>query len=772
MAAGCLHPSQEPVYEASIRRTAGGIPHIRADDLGSLGFGTLYAMAEDNHCILADHYLTLAAERARHLGAENGNLESDLFYQFLIDRGDAARPLPEDLEQLFAGAAAGYNHYLRTASLGNELPEAGGDPRCAGASWLRAVEAIDVKRVSRVDYALAYMRPIIIAAAPPESDEVAHLTSPSPLGAGRDLVAVVEAYLDVPKQGGSNGVAIGRAASLNGTGLLLANPHMPWNEPFQRFYPMHQTIPGEFDVVGANLIGRPRVGFGHSAHVAWTSTVSTAKRLSFYRLDLDPSDPTRYLFDGESIAMTPHRVTVSTRTPSGQVEDRTHTFYETHFGGLLVESEFFGWTEKNAFAVRLLDADWRGETSLLDQYRARSVHELKAVHDRDQFLPVNLVAADRQGEVLYADPGPIPNLPDDLVSACAVLGGAALDGTRSECQWRDSPGAVVPGIFAPDELPWLVREDYVTNSNDSYWLANPASPIEERAKTLGSVETPRTLRTRSGLEMLAREIDREGGVTLDGLRALALSNENYAGQLIRDDVVALCAETPEVTIDGGRVVSLNEACRVLAEWDLRANLESRGAPLFRQFLAAANGGRYTRELPDAFAPASAFDPTNPVATPRGLARSANQAVLESLASAVVSLTDVGIALDAALGDLQGVRRNGDRIPLHGGPEFEGIFNKIEADFRGADGYPDVDRWSSSWILAVEFAEEGPRTYGILTYSLSANPGSPHFADQTRLYSQKRWLELPFHHEDIEAATDRAYTVRAERSSFEAARGSD
>lgn len=778
----CMTPHGGAVYEAKIRRTEGGIPHIVAADLASLGFGTMFAMAEDNYCILAEQYITFGAERSRVLGGGEGNRESDLFYQFLIDRGDAAEPLPANLEALFEGAAAGYNHFLATLDESDPAESdpaewQRADPTCSDALWLRAAQAIDIKRVSHVDYALAYMRPIIVAAAPPAPPDVGRPTrgeasegaakssaasgsSPPPTEA--QIASLVEAYLEVPKQGGSNAIAIGREAALNGRGLLLANPHMPWDEPFQRFYPMHQTVPGEFDVIGANLIGRPRVGFGHTANVAWTSTVSKAKRLSFYRLELDPSDPTAYLFDGESIPLKRHEVTVSVRAESGELEDHSHTFYETHFGALVVESPFFAWTPESAFAVRLLDAGWRGETSLLDQYQAQSVRELKAIHDRDQFLPVNLIAADRTGEVLYADPGPIPNLPDDLMAECAVLGGAALDGSRSECQWRSSADAAAPGIFPPAALPSLFRSDYVTNSNDSYWLANPAAPLEHYARTLGAEGTPRTLRTRSGLEMVAREIAKRDGVSLDALRSLVLSNENFSGQLIRDDVVSFCRETSEIAIAGGRVVSLVAACRVLEEWDLHANLESRGAVLFRQFLAAANAGQYTRGLPASFTPAVAFDPTRPVATPRGLDPSAAPGVLENLAKAILALEEAGIPLDAKLGDVQSVTRNGERIPLHGGPEFEGIFNKIESDFRGAEGYSKVDSWSSSWILAVEFREEGPKAFGILTYSLSANPASKHYADQTRMYSKKEWIALPFRDEDVEAAAQRSYLVRGPR----------
>ncbi|MBW1882795.1 MAG: penicillin acylase family protein [Deltaproteobacteria bacterium] len=227
--------------------------------------------------------------------------------------------------------------------------------------------------------------------------------------------------------------------------------------------------------------------------------------------------------------------------------------------------------------------------------------------------------------------------------------------------------------------------------------------------------------------------------------------------------MTLCRAAPHFVLDDGGAVSLAEACEVLARWDLHANVDSRGAHLFRQFLAEANQNRHVRQLPASFAVDVAFDESDPIATPRGLDTSHNSELLAILAKAVQSLEQAGIPLDAALGELQGVTRNGDWIPLHGGPEYEGIFNKIEARFQGAAGYPEVTKWSSSWILAVEFSEAGPRARGILSYSLSANPSSPHFADQTRMFSRKEWLELPFHEADVEAAALRKYRVRGPRS---------
>ena len=37
----------------------------------------------------------------------------------------------------------------------------------------------------------------------------------------------------------------------------------------------------------------------------------------------------------------------------------------------------------------------------------------------------------------------------------------------------------------------------------------------------------------------------------------------------------------------------------------------------------------------------------------------------------------------------------------------------------------------------------PDTRTILTYSQSANPDSPYFADQTRMFSNKEWVDPPF-----------------------------
>jgi acyl-homoserine-lactone acylase len=615
-----------------------------------------------------------------------------------------------------------------------------------------------------MNFLLPFVSGLITSAQPPSSElaasgdkargQSATSDKPTPAMLGEVQLAWNE-FIEPFQRAGSNGVGLGTQATVNGKGMLATNPHLGWSG-IDRFYAFHQMLAGEFNIVGANVIGRPQVGFGTTEHVAWTSTVSTASRNTFYQLILNPDNPTQYDFDGEFRDMIQETVTVQVPDGFGGFEDRTHTFYSTHFGAYLVGG-FFPWNNFVAFALRPAGSGWRGVDALVDQYQAGTVRELKAVHDAGQFLPSNLVAADSSGEALYADPGPVPHLTDVQLSACTPFG--SVLGNISFCQWGSDADAAAPGIWGPGNLPSLFRRDYVSNSNDTFWLANPAEPLTGFQSNLGVPGSEQTLRTRSTNLMVKRRLNGTDGLgatkfTLDQLQTIMLSNQNYSGQILRDDLVTLCEANPSVTLDDGTIVDISAACPVLADWDLHDNLDSRGTHVFREMIAAtSSNARSSRRLPDSFNYAVPFDEGNPLTTPVGLDTQDNPAVLDALAKAVLKLEEAGIALDDELGNLQYALRNGEVIPLHGGPESQGVFNKVTADFdAAAGGYPEPNS-GSSWIQATSFTDGGPVSRGILTYSLSPNPDSPHYADQTRLFSQKEWVDLPFTADEVAAAAE-------------------
>ena len=61
-------PSSASVYRAEVVRTTYGIPHITAEDFGSLGYGEGYVAAEDHVCNIADAMVTARGEQALYFG--------------------------------------------------------------------------------------------------------------------------------------------------------------------------------------------------------------------------------------------------------------------------------------------------------------------------------------------------------------------------------------------------------------------------------------------------------------------------------------------------------------------------------------------------------------------------------------------------------------------------------------------------------------------------------------------------------------------------------
>jgi acyl-homoserine-lactone acylase len=757
---------------ATVRITSYGIPHILADDHASAGFGYGYVFASDNICVIADSYVTVNAERSRHFGPDdtyvlggngttNTNLDSDFFFQRIIDRGivedlvaqePPLGPLPE-IREAIRGYVAGYNHYLR------EIGGADGisDPQCAGEEWVREIDEMDVYR--------RFYQLILLASQGIAIDEIGGAQPPPPgdLSAGEptigeDDLTELEHRFDDMRGIGSNAYAIGRDLTDNGRGLLLGNPHFPWSGS-ERFYQAHVTIPGVMDAAGASLFGVPIVLIGHNADVAWSHTVSTAFRFTPFQLTL-AGDPTRYVTDEGVREMERDEVTVTVKRDDGGLGEETRTLYWTEYGPVLtgiLGLPIFPWTHATAFAMGDANADnFRILNHFYEKNLADSVGTIDRILRHYLGIPwVNTIATDRHGDAYYADISVVPHVTDEHAQECstamgqvtfAALGLPILDGARTACGWGSDADAPIEGIFGAGNLPTLSRDDYTANMNDSYWLTNPREPITGYDRIIGDEETERTLRTRIGLTNLEDRLTSDGELepfTTETVTDIAFDNRQYAAELAYegDALVGMCEQMESLDLLGSGDEDPCEAlARWASEWDLRDDIDAEGALLFRRFWTHASGA-----VPSPWR--EPFDPGDPVDTPRDL-NTEHPGVRHALRQAVSDLQNAGIPLDAPLGAHQYVERGGERIALHGGPGTLGLFNAMNFQWAPDEGYTHIPH-GTSYVQVVHF-QEGPcpdvRT--ILTYSQSSDPTSPHHTDQTHLYADKEWVEVPFCEEDI------------------------
>jgi acyl-homoserine-lactone acylase len=575
-------------YDAEVRWTSYGIPHVIADDFGSVGYGSGYALARDHLYTLADRIVMVRSERSKYFGGEY--LDEDLALKALRMvryAEEGFRGLPEDIKTAIIGYAAGYNRYIEEVGPSG-LPEG-----CRDEEWVKPATHIDL-----LAYYLylgqfssgALLTDLVGTAQPPTAARVA---PPPP-------VAILAPFERLPL--GSNGWGLGRDRTESGKGMLLSNMHFPAVGPKQ-WFENHLTVSGSLDVYGVSLLGVPVVNMGFNDRIAWTHTVSYTPRFTGYILELEPGDPTRYLHEGEYRDMEAEPMEVEVLNEDGSLRVEVRVMYRSHLGPIL-NAPVVGWTLYSVLTYR--DANENNlavAPTWLAMNKASNLEEFQRAHEEHQGVPwVHTLYADIEGNAYYVDSGVTPNLAPEslgaweklkgtnyLVQAFAEAGIYVFDLVDPLFEWVDDDRSPRAGIVPFEAAPGVVRSDYVFNASDNYWLANVAEPLVGHSFIYGEVETPRSPRTRMNGYYLsatgeASPAGSEARFSLEELQETVFDASMISSLLLKDLVVERCELSPVVSVDAVEV-DLSEACAVLAAWDGRARTDSVGAHIWREFLA-------------------------------------------------------------------------------------------------------------------------------------------------------------------------------------------
>ncbi|MGW2483587.1 penicillin acylase family protein [Streptomyces sp. NPDC001571] len=767
----------------TIRYTEYGIPHIIASNWEGLGTGYGYAAAKDNICTLADTYLMVDAQRSRYLGPDGRaspgeqqntttNLNSDLYFQRINDNHVVERlldkPAPEgpepEVKEAIRGYVQGYNRYLAETGVNNIT-----DPACRGAAWVRPITELDVYRHAHAEIIMGSADALLdgeVNAVPPGASAAA----PPASTPARTAEKIRDAMAASRQQSmGSNALAVGSQGVAGGAGsIMLANPHFPWQGK-NRMWQSQLTIPGKVNVSGGSLLGFPAVNIGHNDDVAWSHTIATVAPFGLFDVQVDPLHPTNYLVDGAWQPMTSQQVAVDVLNKDGSLGKVTRTLWSTRYGPITssMQGVALPWVV-SAHAVRDVNMDnLRALNTWFHLDQATDVHDVVNTLETTEGVPFfNTIASDRKGNALYADIQATPNITDEHAQSCLTATGQLLfnqalrlpnvppvsifDGKRSACDWPDDPNAVAPGLLDPHKQPRLIRSDFAGNANDSAWLANPEQPLSF-PRVMGDTAQPRSLRTQELILTAQNRIngtdDLPGrGFTPEDMRQLLFADNSRAADLALDATVTMCRSQPfGLILVDGNLVNVSEACPILAAWkDHNYGADSRGSVLFENYWANLLAGQANEKLPWRVP----FDPKDPVHTPNSL-DPGSSAVRDAFGRAVLAMRRAGFPLNAPLSDVQRITRGAEQIPIHGGISELGVLNVVTPG--QVDGKLDIT-FGSSFIQQVRFTADGPpQAASVLTYSQSANPNSPHYADQTKLFSAGQWVTERYTEDQIAAS---------------------
>jgi acyl-homoserine-lactone acylase len=505
--------------------------------------------------------------------------------------------------------------------------------------------------------------------------------------------------------------------------------------------------------------------------------------MTLYQLNLVPGDPTSYVYGGGTRHMTSKDVSIDVKQPDGSTSQVTRTMWSSHYGPML--NLPFGWTDTTAYTYRDANLD---DTGVLQQWlgmdSATSLDAFIGVHRDVNAVPwVNTVAVSADGRAWYGDTSSTPNLSADAIAnwqaqvksgglAKTVLdnGAILLDGSNPANEWQIDPKAVRPGLLPFTRQPQLTRTDFVFNSNDSHWLANPRAPLTGFSPLTGPEGLPQTPRTRMNAVLLTDPAVRgKGGkFSLDEVQQAIFSNRTITSELLRKQVVKTCRRTPLVLVDDVPF-DLKPACDVLDAWNGRDDVDAKGAALWREYMTMFS--RADRTDKGALFSVG-FSKADPIATPNTFNDASDQKVLSPLGQAAKALTTAGFAIDAPLGDLQFDARaqaaGTPRLALPGGTNVEGAASIVDCCSgsntlapRGDSGtrvaghgltslgYPVQN--GDSFVMTLEFTKDGPKAAAVLTYGQPDDPANPDYRSQTELFARGTFRPVAYTADDVAAA---------------------
>src|SRR6267143_516642 len=421
---------QREARAVTIIRDDWGIPHIYGKTDADAVFGMIYAQAEDDFNRVETNYINAMGRLAEAEGeaAIYRDLRMKLFINPDSLRTQYARS-PAWLKALMNAWADGLNFYLYKHQEMKPRVITRFEPWMA-LTFSEGSIGGDIERINLNELAAFY------------GNAAANATPQGGDGAA-----------DEP--GGSNGIAIAPANTLNHRALLLINPHTSFF-----FRAEVQVVSDEgLDAYGAVTWGQFFVYQGFNDHVGWMHTSSAVDAIDEYlETVVQRGGRFFYRYGNEERPMTVSTITVPYKTAAGMAR-RTFTVYRTPHGPI-VRKVGDRWV-----SVRLMQEPLKALIQSYTRTKARDYRAFRQTMQLHTNSSNNTIFADADGDIAYFHANFIPRRDTTFDWTKPV------DGSNPATEWH--------GLLSVDETPHLLNpaSGWLYNSNNwPWWAAGPSSP--------------------------------------------------------------------------------------------------------------------------------------------------------------------------------------------------------------------------------------------------------------------------------------------------------
>lgn len=353
-----------------------------------------------------------------------------------------------------------------------------------------------------------------------------------------------------------NSAVISGELTQSGKPILLNDFHFPLVLP-SYLYEAHMKTPN-INTNGYYFASVPFVYAGQNDHVAWAFTAGFWDEVDMYIEKLDPSDPNRYLFKGQTEDMTVFNETIRVKG----ADDVNFVVRKTRHGVIiddLLEKYPLKQKKQTALAMKIggtLPEAYEAHNSMYDLGRARSADEFVKVIRGYHGSGVHWIYADDQGEIGYIYGGSLP-------LRKGFDGSLPVPGWNGEYEWEGLiPGEMIPQVRNPKAgyigtaNAKIISDDYPFPQGDNFVAGHRLRRIQELLAQL----------KHSGQKITLADIDL---IFKDDVALLARD--------WRPHILAALKEQPLSQIE-------QKAQKELADWDLISSADSSAAALFQMML--------------------------------------------------------------------------------------------------------------------------------------------------------------------------------------------
>jgi acyl-homoserine-lactone acylase len=514
---------------------------------------------------------------------------------------------------------------------------------------------------------------------------------------GRDIGQSFNELKELEKEitPGSNSYAIAPAKSESGKAMLVANPHLPWNDLYM-FFEAHLNAP-DFDVYGVTLVGMPVLNIAFNKNLGWTHTVNTIDASDRYVLTLEGDG---YILDGEVRSFDEKSVVIKVLQDDSSIVDKEIKLKYSQHGPIIFEHG------DKAYALRIAGLD---NDSYFYQY-----HKMGKSDNFDEFedalkmmqIPMfNVVYADKAGNIMYLFNGNVP----EMSEGDWKFWNDKVDGTRSDLIWHSYHDyGDLPKLFNPET-------GFVQNANDAPWTATYPLMLNSEDYPAYMSPEPEELPASFRAQRAINLIKDDDSISFEELVDYKLDTGMEVAERFLDDLLAAVEQYPDPVAV--------EAAAVLRNWDGETNTDSKGAVLFARWIDKLGNDMY----------AVPWSIENPVTTPDGL-KDPEKAV----AILVEAADEIDIAygsMDVAWGNVNRFRVGKIEFPGNGGNHDYGVFRTM---YFKAPKERNINYafHGDTYVAVVEFGDN-VRAKVLLSYGNSTQTGNRFMGDQLEMLSENQ-----------------------------------